>query len=247
MLRLLPYFCCLCAVGCAPQKPDPKNDKHDGSAPLIILEGEEISLNEFNRRIDALPDFAAARLTTIEEKRAYLAAVAQFEVLAHYAAKKGFDKDPFVVSQTLRAIRKSQALASHKIIQVTPEDILEEEKKQTTIVHYGLKLNAYPCAFEKESKQTPANLLDYGDLHDLDVVNFSTRLPDPTFEKEQRALSNLSAVGALVRLHKPTHSDKPESCDFILLTKIEQTKPDSIEIKNEIRAAKWKVYLDTFK
>lgn len=89
-------------AGCAPEKPSearlrgeidqgeqPRASAEIEKEPVVVVDGEEITLAEFNRRLQALPEFARARFATIEKKKEYLDSIAQFEVMADVAERKG--------------------------------------------------------------------------------------------------------------------------------------------------------------
>lgn len=90
------------AAGCAPEKPSEKMlqgtvERSDKARPVseiekeavVVVDGEEISLAEFNRRLRELPEFARARFSTVEKKQQYLDTVAQFEMMADVAEERG--------------------------------------------------------------------------------------------------------------------------------------------------------------
>lgn len=89
-------------AACAPEKPSDKRDlRRQASAeesreatnleqqPVVVVDGEEISLGEFERRLQELPEYARVRYSSIEQKKEYLNSVAQFEVMADVAESKG--------------------------------------------------------------------------------------------------------------------------------------------------------------
>ncbi|MBA2661725.1 MAG: peptidyl-prolyl cis-trans isomerase [Bradymonadaceae bacterium] len=109
MIRPILGFAILCTLGvaCAPEKPSeveanvtrtkPGSSDEQGQAAVAIVNGEVITLGEFERRINGLAPFARARYATTERKQEYLANVVQFEVLADEAEKRGYGQDPAVL------------------------------------------------------------------------------------------------------------------------------------------------------
>ncbi len=104
------------AAGCAPERPSdveanltrvqPGGDSADGertiaSQAVAVVNGEVLSLAEFDRRISTLAAFAQARFSTVESKQDYLVDVVQFEVLADEAEQRGFGNNAL----TLQAMK----------------------------------------------------------------------------------------------------------------------------------------------
>lgn len=231
------YILPMILLSCAPKKPDPKNDKHDGSAPVLILNDETISLNEFNRRIESLPDFAKSRLGTIEAKRVHLTGVAQFEVLAKYAAKIGLEKDPEVISALKTALQKS---LRQPPVELTNEEIEQEMKRRKTEIRFGLLLNNADCFLQKELLSIkPAKRLDRIKA-EVGIVSFSTRIKDDNLVSDQGTLEGLFVVGD----HK-MKKDKGERCRVVMLTKIETFNADRVNVENDLRAQKREAFLET--
>lgn len=95
--------------GCAPHKPTraqmrggrAAGERAESKASIdkeavVVVDGEEISLGELERRIGELPEYARARYATIEQKQSYLDSVAQFEVMADVAERDGLGDRPEV-------------------------------------------------------------------------------------------------------------------------------------------------------
>ena len=116
---LVCLFCC----GCAPEKPTVQNLTRDDSAAVLELGGERITLAEFERRLAALPPEATQELQTIDQKRAYLEYVAQFEALVDHAEKVGYQTDPRAVFAAKRAVVKIVELSEVSV----DEAALQEE------------------------------------------------------------------------------------------------------------------------
>lgn len=92
----------LVGIGCAPEKPsdavagqmqvelDEVDDLEDPQAVVARIDGEEITREEFNRRIDGLAEFARVRLQSAEQRQDFLARIVEFEVLADVAERRGY-------------------------------------------------------------------------------------------------------------------------------------------------------------
>ncbi len=87
-------------LGCAPEKPsqqvaledldvelDEVLELDDGEAIVARINGEEISREEFNRRLSGLADFARSRFQTDQRRRDFLARIIEFEILAGEAQR----------------------------------------------------------------------------------------------------------------------------------------------------------------
>lgn len=102
----------LSAPGCAPEKPSkaklegsaltatsaqrPQDKANFEARAVAQVNGEAISLGEFNRRVRELPEFARVRYATVTQQQDWLDSVAQFEVMADVAEAKELGKRPEV-------------------------------------------------------------------------------------------------------------------------------------------------------
>ncbi len=125
-------------AGCAPEKPSEKwlrgeadrGQRVEASAeiekePVAVVGGEEISLAEFNRRVQQLPEFARARFATIEKKQEYLNSIVQFEVMADVAEEEGFGTHPAALDAMKTALSE-QVLDKIVRERLSMDDIDEE-------------------------------------------------------------------------------------------------------------------------
>ncbi len=134
----------LSCAGCAPNKPSetrphgqrsegndaPSNASSIATEPVALVDGETITLGEFNRRLSALPDFARARYATVEQKQSYLTSVAQFEMMADQAEKKGLgDRAPILYAM-------KQALADRLVDAVGRKKVSMDDIDQAAIARY---------------------------------------------------------------------------------------------------------------
>ena len=63
------------------------------------IDGQDITLADFQRRLAEQPAFVQARYSSPERRKALLENLVRFEVLAREAKKRGYDRDPDVVRQ----------------------------------------------------------------------------------------------------------------------------------------------------
>lgn len=115
------------AAGCAPEKPSDVAatdlqvemaqgaDLDDGEAVVARINGEEITREEFNRRVDGLADFARMRLQSAEHRKEFLERIVEFEMMADEAERRGYG---------------SHARARHAIKDVMVELMIEDHLRQ---------------------------------------------------------------------------------------------------------------------
>ncbi len=108
MMRLLPKFLCVAwfATACAPDRPSDQNLDNQRSRqdtiseadrrPVATVDGEVITVADFERRLNGMAPYARARYNTVEKRRELLDSIIAFELLAADARAKGYDKDPAV-------------------------------------------------------------------------------------------------------------------------------------------------------
>lgn len=88
-------------TGCPPQKPSDQDRRElavdesvmalDESEVVVArIGGEEITLEEFERRIEGLVPFARVRVQSLERQKEFLTSLVQFEVLADVAEREGY-------------------------------------------------------------------------------------------------------------------------------------------------------------
>ncbi len=105
---------------------DSTMSQEDQRKILVKVNNEEITLGEYERRLNSLAPFARARYNTPARKKDFLDNMIQFEVLAQHASKKGYDKHPEVLLELKQAmVRKMLAdeLANDKLGQIPPEEV----------------------------------------------------------------------------------------------------------------------------
>ena len=128
------------AVGCAPEKPsdrtateleveiDETGALEDGEAVVARVDGEEITRDEFNRRIDGLVEFARARLQSTERRRDFLRAIVEFEVMADEAERRQLGDHPRV-RQAMKKTMVELMLDERVSDEVSMADIDEEARR----------------------------------------------------------------------------------------------------------------------
>ncbi len=97
MKRLAPtILLALLASGCPPEKPEVISSTvaGDEAQVVVVVDDESFTLDDVKQRLDPLPEFAAARYSTTERKKTYLATMVQFELLHDDAQRLGYDKSP---------------------------------------------------------------------------------------------------------------------------------------------------------
>jgi peptidyl-prolyl cis-trans isomerase C len=110
-LHYLAISCCALlltqSLACAPERPsdrtldtaDPDSRSSSTEAdrrPVATINGEAITVEDFERRLNGMAPYARARYNTIEKRRELLDSMVAFELLATDAKAKGYDKDPAV-------------------------------------------------------------------------------------------------------------------------------------------------------
>lgn len=137
----------LVLAGCPPQKPsdvaaeemeidiDDTEQRADAEVVVARIGGEEITREEFNRRIDGLVEFARARLQSEERREDFLSRIAEFEIMADEAERQNLGNH----SRTRHAIKEAMAdlmVEEHVGQQVAIADITDEERRAHFDEHY---------------------------------------------------------------------------------------------------------------
>lgn len=65
--------------------------------PVAIIDGEEITVADFERRIEGMAPYARVRYNTLEKRQELLNTMVAFELLAREANEKGYAEDPAVL------------------------------------------------------------------------------------------------------------------------------------------------------
>lgn len=147
------------AVSCAPEKPSTAK-LEDGKAGEKIaaktessanieasavarVNGEAVSLGEFNRRVRELPEFARVRYASVSQQQEWLDSIAQFEVMADVAEKRGLGERPEVYF----ALKKAMA---NQLL----EDVVREKLSMSDIDEDAI--DAYYKAHQSDYQQPQA-------------------------------------------------------------------------------------------
>jgi peptidyl-prolyl cis-trans isomerase C len=135
MRRGLWLGACLLVGGCGPRgaaagRPD----------VVARIDGEEITVSDLQKRLDALDPYSRARFSAPEQKRKFLENLVRFEVLAAEAEKRGYDKDPDV-----------QRVLKNQMIDVFLRKELDEKLKGETIA--DADVDRYYADHEAQFKQ----------------------------------------------------------------------------------------------
>lgn len=109
----------------APQPPQTDAEKN---AVLATIDGVDITVGEFQDRINRQSPYIRARYTSNEQKREFLDNLVRFEVLAQQAKADGFDKDPDVV-RTMKQVMIQKLMKSRFEEGISPEDVKEEDMR----------------------------------------------------------------------------------------------------------------------
>lgn len=104
----------------------PATDTGDKAKPLVTIGTRTLTVGDLERRINAQIPFIRKRYTSEDEKKKFLDATVDFEVLAMEARKLGLDKNPEVVEAAKRVMihRQRQVVIESR---VTLEQITDAE------------------------------------------------------------------------------------------------------------------------
>lgn len=129
----------LALVACDLEKPSERMLQEGSSAdrrasqatrgdqePVAIVNGEVVTLDEFQRRIEQLAPFARARLSSLDKRKDFLDSVVQFEVLADEAEERGYGDDPAVI-QAMKDVMVRRMIQEEVRKRVSMSDITSEQ------------------------------------------------------------------------------------------------------------------------
>lgn len=106
----------------------PVQSAEELSKVLAKVDDIEITVGEFQDRINRQSPYIRARYTSLEQKREFLDTLVRFEILAKEAAKRGFDKDPEVV-RTMKQVMIQKLMKEEFEDKIQPDDVTEDEMK----------------------------------------------------------------------------------------------------------------------
>jgi peptidyl-prolyl cis-trans isomerase C len=112
----------LCGAGC-----DRRPAAGPGSQTVVArIDGEAITLQEFERRLHEQSAFTRARYASPDRRKALLEQLVRFELLAREAKKRGYDRDPAVVLAAKQRVVE-RMIAEELDGKLRPQDLPEAE------------------------------------------------------------------------------------------------------------------------
>src|SRR5262249_29015476 len=112
----------------------PGQSDADLAEPVATIDGQTITVAEFQDRINKQSPYVRARYTSLEQKKEFLDTLIRFEVLAKEAQKRGYDQDPEVV-RTMKQVMIQKLLKEEFETKLKPEDIPDDELKKFYDAH----------------------------------------------------------------------------------------------------------------
>jgi peptidyl-prolyl cis-trans isomerase C len=109
-------------------EPGAPQSEAELNAVLATIDGVEITVREFQDRINKQSPYIRARYTSNEQKKEFLDNLIRFEVLALEAKQQGFDKDADVV-RTMKQVMIQKLMQDRSEKGLRPEDLSEEEMR----------------------------------------------------------------------------------------------------------------------
>jgi peptidyl-prolyl cis-trans isomerase C len=112
----------LCAAGC-----ERRPAAGAGSQTVVArIDGEAITLQEFERRLHEQSAFTRARYSSPDRRRDLLEQLVRFELLAREAKKRGYDRDPEVVLAAKQRVVE-RMIAEELDGKLRPQDLPEAD------------------------------------------------------------------------------------------------------------------------
>jgi peptidyl-prolyl cis-trans isomerase C len=133
LARALVFIGSIALLGCSQQEEqqtlqDKVKSSANPGAIIASIDGTQITVEEFQDRINSQSPYVRARYTSPEQKKEFLDNLIRFEVLAQEAKKRGFDKD-FDVIRTMKQVMVQKLMKDRLAEGIRPEDITDEEMK----------------------------------------------------------------------------------------------------------------------
>jgi len=100
----------------------------DLDAVLAKIGDTEITVGEFQDRINRQSPYIRARYTSKEQKLEFLDSLIRFEVLAKEALRRGFDKDPDVI-RTMKQVMIQKLMKDQFETKLSPDSIKEDDMR----------------------------------------------------------------------------------------------------------------------
>lgn len=154
-------------TGCPPEKPSMQDSREleiDESAmsvdesEIVVarINGEEITLEEFNRRIEGLAPFARVRFQSPERRKDFLNSVAQFEVMADVAEVRGYGDRSEVrhaMKETMMKLLLADALREEGVLrEIAEEDLRAHFEANREEFQAGEKRRLVHLVVEEEAR-----------------------------------------------------------------------------------------------
>jgi peptidyl-prolyl cis-trans isomerase C len=112
----------------------PPQPQADLDSVVAVIDGEKITVADFQKRINEQNPYVRARYTSLEQKKDFLDNWIRFEVMAREALKRGYDKDDEVV-RTMKQVMIQKLMKEQFESLVKPEDITDNEMQQFYKLH----------------------------------------------------------------------------------------------------------------
>lgn len=104
----------------------PAQSAEDLAAPLAVVDGVVITVEEFQAQLNRQSPYVRARYNSIEQKKNFLDSLVTVEVMAKEAQRRGLDKDPEVV-RTMKQVMIQKLSKDVFSAEATRDSITEEE------------------------------------------------------------------------------------------------------------------------
>lgn len=146
MNKMVLILMALGLTACPPQKPEDttrdvaRSNAKDRSEPVASIDGQPLTLAEFERRISHVPMSARSRFGSVEARKGFLEAQVQFEVLALRAEREGLG------SSALTRDEMKEALADELIDEALRKNVRAADIGQEAIQAY---YEAHKAEFSK--------------------------------------------------------------------------------------------------
>ncbi|NUN15536.1 MAG: peptidyl-prolyl cis-trans isomerase [Myxococcales bacterium] len=157
-------------------------------AEVIAKIGDEtITLGQFEERLNNQPAYVRVRYNSLEKKKEFLDNLIQFELLAHEAKSKGYDKDPDVVSamkqQMVKKLMEEDIAGLVSATDITTAEIEQYYRDNPTLYHKPEQVRVSQVVLATEAEaQTARNDL-------LKEIEANPRRKRQTFNDYVRRLS----------------------------------------------------------
>lgn len=139
-----------CQKSTAKGQGAPNQKPEDLAQVLARIDDVNITVGDFQERINKQSPYVRARYNSIERKKEFLDNLVRFEVLAKEAERKGLQSDPEVV-RTMKQVMIQRLMKDEFESKMKPEDIGDEECK----AYY----DKHPEEFNKPEEVRVAHIL----------------------------------------------------------------------------------------